>query len=494
MPSPTRIFERIRERIRGRIGLISIIIPLLFSSPLLAIETDFAPIRGVVLEATHFSSLDSLLGPRIQCEKDGFDPRNLRLVGYGGSSSNGNTHTYHGPGPACFTEKNRMITACIVNYDEKRFGVDRNTVISETRAAFKEWEDYVEAHGLQKNLPTSQVWMDVMAARGARGSQADLPPKRKPDVESSTGPFQKLGEIHSKCQGNEDLRIYLGVNDRRVREARKFLPEPWGLFHCDYPRKDGRGNQGILWIAPPGSVANGSAPDWTLPGKLRGVLVHLVGKIYGVGVVPGTIMREDLTELLDPANRFESTARLLGQIDQERVLYSDDRHPVDLRLTALTQPPKGMGYAEGSRIHPDLPCGFRALMGRDASGPISEELKLNAKIPGSNLPFSGTLTLADQSGLAGSRTFPIQIYPTTAHCPAVGEAIFLRQDATGSGSEQQSSACVNLGSITAADGSELPVLIEENSGDSRYKITLQGPKWRGACELFNYHEKADGGR
>ena len=109
-----------------------------------------------------------------------------------------------------------------------------------------------------------------------------------------------------KCDGTENLQIYMGTTDERIEELKKTgrHKNPWGFLSYAPPGEDGSWtHDGVLWIAPPGSMGNG-VPDWTKENHFFGIVLRELGWGFGNTPVPkrswATISR---TCLMVPSKR-----------------------------------------------------------------------------------------------------------------------------------------------------------------------------------------------
>jgi hypothetical protein len=338
--------------------------------------------------------------------------------GNGGSSGGGNAHTYRRNGPACFLGKDRVIKTCIVR--DSQFDASEEEAAVALKTAFSKWKSYVEKNGLQN----------------------------KPGLE----PFATQIEIQSKCDGTEDLRVFLGVtNNPEVNQARSLYNEPWGLEKCTHSKNDPSWGKSILWIAPPHSIDKAN-PDWKAKNRLLGIMLRDVGRIFGNGVVPGTIMREDLAEMLK-VRQDGLTDDALAQIDHGRALFDLEKakHFVSTADSYKKQ-----------RITP----AFTKLMGRKPQGTIKQEVVLAQAKNGRT--SAGTLTVSDDLGI--KKSFQIRLNKTLM-CSRIGEGIFERNEGSkGAAVSTDSTACVDAGVLIDSKGKKYPISFVSNSTTFQYQM------------------------
>lgn len=178
--------------------------------------------------------------------------------------------------PAYFrsSDPNQKITLC---YElSPKFGVPAGEIEADLRSAFSEWAAYIEAKDLHY-----AVWT------------------------GSAGIVGKLGEVRSSCKGNEDLRVYFGVEHPDVTKFRPRFLNPYAFSAITESSADGLWNKGLLWVAGPGVVdSNKGIPTWnknsTIPyGALKYVLIHEIGHIFGNGHVDWTVMTSRIGQWLE---------------------------------------------------------------------------------------------------------------------------------------------------------------------------------------------------
>jgi hypothetical protein len=114
------------------------------------------------------------------------------------------------------------------------------------------------------------------------------------------------------CDGTEHLTFYLGATDAVVDVVKKQYRNPTAFhFRLKAAGQNGTG-KGFIWLANPNSIhaATGQAcsngvcrsiafPDWTANDELLDMfLIHELGHAYGIPHIEGTIMAENLVQLV----------------------------------------------------------------------------------------------------------------------------------------------------------------------------------------------------
>lgn len=248
------------------------------------------------------------------------------------------------------------------------------------------------------------------------------------------------------CDGTEDLRIALGVDDAEIQAAKASYENPTSFaFRKSYDMKAGWG-KGLIWIAPPRSVFPGAEfPDWTKPCTLRGALLHEWGHVLGTGHVEGTIMAGDMTWKMQLVDRDPAGAcHMLSQIDDRR------------ELMMSLEPDYSGTVWEGNEPHSAKM--FKLLTGATPVGAVTTRFRL--------VPLQGfEYTIADARG---SHVFPITLLKAFPSQFSSGERVFkvAKGNSTNSGAisvSLGSTGHVQHGHITTSDGAQRLVLVERNA-------------------------------
>lgn len=203
----------------------------------------------------------------------------------GGGSTGGGDNLAPGTGSAWFTVQSRPVRYCAVagpNFPQSSAQIDR-----QIESVFKKWDAY-------------------MAER------LSSPP--------DSSPYRFASRVQKQnCDGTEDLKFYFGASSPEVEAAKKNFDSPVAFVHrTSFDEKTGWG-KGFVWIAPhnPDSWVG---PDWTLPGRFEGILLHEAGHIFGCEHMSGTIMTPHISSLLPLEIMTRVNEYLLTHIDGSKAL------------------------------------------------------------------------------------------------------------------------------------------------------------------------------
>ncbi len=164
-------------------------------------------------------------------------------------------------------------------------------------------------------------------------------------------------EYLENCDGREDIKFYFGINSVLTQRYKKDFSNPVAFSQrISYDANAGWG-KGLVWIAPSLSVTKNS-PNWNLPYRLQGTLLHEVGHILGNGHVEGTIMTRRFAEVVSQSDLSEAAAKhFFTQIDHSKELYVCENCAVDISSNMKVK---------DSEIN-----AFKAFIGRDPIGKVS---------------------------------------------------------------------------------------------------------------------------
>ncbi|MGZ3693350.1 MAG: hypothetical protein ACXWQO_04040 [Bdellovibrionota bacterium] len=103
--------------------------------------------------------------------------------------------------------------------------------------------------------------------------------------------FRSYGRVNEHCDGTEDLKIYYGVENESVREAKKLYDNPAAFAHLEsYDEQTGQG-KGFIWIA--------RSPEILFhPYHRLALLIHEMGHAFGHDHIEGTIMDGNIAGIL----------------------------------------------------------------------------------------------------------------------------------------------------------------------------------------------------
>ncbi len=393
-------------------------------------------LKTALNQAEQVNSLEVLLQPSNACSprKGPSDSKPIVLADGGGSTS-GNAHAPNPPGPACFTGKSEAVKACIVAIS-KDFGISEKDAVRDIQQAYRTWGQYVENSGLQHD-------------------------SHYPD-------FAKDIQVSSKCDGSENLKIYLGTSDRAVDELRSRYPNPWGFLSCNPPASDGSWSKGgVLWITSSHTMGN-NVPNWKIKNHFYAIALRELGWAFGNGPTPGTILRDDFTSFLSGEGDPNSVERLMDRqsalpnIDQERTLLLGDRNETVTMEMKNILPEKS-----------DISRSFERLMGRPPHGEFSETMEVQKQ----RNAFS--ITLRDK---LGSRTFQLDLQQVGS-CELEGSFNFWRVDKKGTGKiALGSQSCTMAGRIRGqkppgfSKKADFPIVMYLNGKTAKYEVYFQDYK------------------
>ncbi len=170
------------------------------------------------------------------------------------------------------------------------FGITSQEVENSLRWAFETWDQYIESHDLHYAL-----WMGW-----------------------DPGIIGKLGNVRQRCLGDEDLRVFIGIEHPDVITYRQKFVNPYAFSAATgYGTSGGKWKKGLLWVAGDGEVEPARGiPSWTTPNAkyaFKMLLLHEVGHIFGNGHIGRTIMDQNtgfrIGEMTNPANPFPDFKR-----------------------------------------------------------------------------------------------------------------------------------------------------------------------------------------
>jgi hypothetical protein len=170
---------------------------------------------------------------------------------------------------AWFLGEQRTVASCLVVAAD--FPVDAAQITAIVTRSFARWSDYVREREL--------FW------------------------EVDGYPVAKRIAVADACIGNEDLTLYFGGIPAEVRAPLAKYHDPAAFAHrSSYDAAAGWG-RGFIWFTSPRrydlQFEDVSTPfDWRDSGELEAVIMHELGHVFGNRHVDGTVMREDLVNLL----------------------------------------------------------------------------------------------------------------------------------------------------------------------------------------------------
>lgn len=191
-------------------------------------------------------------------------------------------------GAAWFYSSAKTISVCTET--AAQFGLSAEKTTAEVEKALNTWKEYIQRKKVFSHLD--------------------------PKVQLTTS-----FHIESKCNGKEDLKIYFGISNQEVEEAKKKYLQPTAFAQRTSFDHSSMWGRGFIWIANTKSVQLepfvAGFPDWEKPNNLLAILLHEVGHVYGCGHSYNTIMTSEISDLLNWGDLFQD---LKGRIDHSREL------------------------------------------------------------------------------------------------------------------------------------------------------------------------------
>lgn len=278
----------------------------------------------------------------------------------GGITSVGGDDLLPSDGSAWFLGT-KPIRACVEMSSD--FGPSELEVRKTILKVFETWKQYIAKKDINRDPRPEDL--------SSLGSDLDLGGYNNPrDVLSGAAGGQRLAtrsQLLSACDGTEDLKFILGLENEEVRQAKKNFSRPIAFAQrTSYDTKLGWG-KGYIWVAPP-SKTRGGKNVWTLSSSLLGVLLHEVGHVYGNSHVEGTIMGESVPMAASEGNEnAEAFANwMFTQIDQDHELFYC--HFCNFHFENSTK--------AISQIFPEH---FQKMTGRSSVGPVRTQLYATRK-------------------------------------------------------------------------------------------------------------------
>jgi hypothetical protein len=346
----------------------------------------------------------------------------LEPLAFAGGMEGGGGDTFLDDTDSAWFLGSQPIRYCLVG-GEAEIGVPQAQVQSMIGEAFSKWKSYIDYKGVMRGYEDKpEMVLDLNA------------------------------QPMSQCDGTEDLKFYLGVEDGPVTEAKKSYNGPAAFSHRDrYDAAKGWG-QGFIWIAKPHTLMDGPYPDWKdNPDTLFAMILHEIGHVLGNTHVQDTVMDEDIASLV-----------LFGFTDSKNFRRID--WGAELAENRYFHPLFGGMSADPKNT--DLAASFKRIVGRDPSGEVKVTLIIytgwSAPV---DLVFQDalgskrvTVQLSDEDNLSFIR-LPNPIFKRACMASACQGAAY-----------QRLHAGYSMGTISAADGTVLPAFLEFNLGRSSSRV------------------------
>jgi hypothetical protein len=251
-------------------------------------------------------------------------------------------------------------------------------------------------------------------------------------------------DFQNACDGSEDLKFYFGTRDESVEQGLKAYVDPVAMaVRTEYHREQ-MWARGFVWVAKTGEknpVTN--YPDWSGKNRLLGILLHELGHVFGCDHVPGTIMDEGIVSML---SQSDLSSPMLAQIDITRELYRCDSCAMKVQGHIEV-----WGDPEGNTEHENVRTGrlYKQLFGR----PIENEMYLDLEKAEKSNTYR--LSFFSHPGRVLSKSFEIVENSFT-----LMDGPYVFRMAYGPWKTNQSR--VIYASMTASDGTKIPIVMEYN--------------------------------
>lgn len=130
-------------------------------------------------------------------------------------------------------------------------------------------------------------WRSIFISRGVVDETNPNPKKWYPLYSARQVP----------CDGNEQLKFYLGSTDSLIEIVKKQYRNPTAFHFRLKPADYSVTGKGLIWFSKPKSVRD-AFPNWLENEELFDMfLIHELGHAYGIPHIEGTIMTENLVAL-----------------------------------------------------------------------------------------------------------------------------------------------------------------------------------------------------
>ena len=266
--------------------------------------------------------------------------------------------------------------------------------------------------------------------------------------------------LQNRCNGREDLKLKLGEIDRDTRKAQSALAlqDPVAFaYRMSFDPIVGWG-KGFIWIKNSSQAPEpwNKFPVWSKKDTLLGIFLHELGHVLGNTHADGSIMTEDIVNLLRTWTISDEPAPdtpELNSIDWEIELYT-------CYGCAFTK----TGHLSKSLRDEDAQSrNFLLLTGRNPVGVIEatvSQTELSGNI------YSGNLTVKDDLGTE-VLSYSLMKESDSAYG---GVPIFISYVA-GNGEALQSAA-VHFGNMELSNGSRVPITLERNMNSRQVAISI----------------------
>lgn len=277
---------------------------------------------------------------------------------WAGADSGGGDNFKPEHGAAWFEDSAKDFTRCYESASD--FGASEAEVDAAFQKALGKWRDYFDSRGLTK------AYIPIASSKGFSLSSTLLP----------------------KCDGTEDLKIYLGVKDARVKKAAEAYDNPTAFPYRDSFDNKTMWGKGFIWMAKEGSIKSSPKfPAWNSD-QLLTILLHEVGHVLGSEHMNSTVMDARISEIMLNSLDPRSGSRPISEIDGQWELIQCAKCSYTKKLNVF-------GSSEEAI--------FQSLAGRKQIGDIWETLELHSPPVSVNVgsryvSASATITYKDDKG------------------------------------------------------------------------------------------------
>lgn len=113
-----------------------------------------------------------------------------------------------------------------------------------------------------------------------------------------------------ECNGKEDINFLMGIVPKDLAVVESINYKYVSLASVQKMNSERSWKQGYVYVRESSKLDTSGGepivslwvPDWTKENFLKAVLLHEIGHIFGMSHVPGTIMREDISNWLENSN------------------------------------------------------------------------------------------------------------------------------------------------------------------------------------------------
>ncbi len=198
-----------------------------------------------------------------------------KIFAAGGASSGGGDLLAPDHDAAWFLG-NDTIQYCVDINDS--FSLLKEDVIQDIKNAFSQWKDYIELKNINRESELPQINTN----------------------------FKYIGDCNNHA--NADVYFYVGVLNEKVNKVMPYYTNPLAFTYKEtYDFQKGRG-KGFVWFREVAEVY-GMEQSWKHNNAFYGMVLHEIGHVLGNGHVEGTIMTENVANLIfAPRSIFNSYA------------------------------------------------------------------------------------------------------------------------------------------------------------------------------------------